>query len=51
VVCASPADIAEASASVASVLSWFFIWPLSLLFNRSAITMSAGNFYKQPTRE
>ena len=28
VVCASPADSAETSASVASVFSWFFIWPL-----------------------
>ena len=29
VVCASPADIAETSASVASVFSWIFIGPLS----------------------
>jgi hypothetical protein len=28
VVCASPADSAETSASVASVFSWIFIWPL-----------------------
>src|ERR1700677_4001594 len=31
VVCARPADIAETSASVASVFSWFFIGPLSFL--------------------
>ena len=36
VVCACPAYSAETSASVASVFSWIFIWPLSLLFNRSA---------------
>jgi hypothetical protein len=29
VVCASPADSAETSASVASAFSWFFIGPLS----------------------
>src|ERR1700753_740974 len=34
VVCASPADSAETSASVASVFSWIFIWPLFAVKSR-----------------
>jgi hypothetical protein len=48
VVCASPADSAETSASVASVFSWIFIWPLFAV--KSQCNHDAGKVLYKRTR-
>jgi hypothetical protein len=51
VVCARPADIAETSASVASVFSWIFIGPLSVCLLICSVATNALRAGKTALRE